>query len=331
MAQIGFPNLAKSIKLPNGTTYAYVHVPPKDDKPYLLLLHGFPSSSYDWRHQILYFEERGYGLIVPDLLGYGGTDKPKEKEAYKLKKMSDEVVGILDAEAVKVCVGVGHDWGSTFLSRLANYYPDRFTKFCWMGVGYTAPTDEDFSVGAINEMTKKTIGWPVFGYWHFFNDEDAGALMDRNHDSVDSLCYPHDPLWMKDNMCYPGAARTYFLEQKVGPLAPWVSKEELATHDKIFAAEDGGYGPPLNWYRCQISNLNAGDDRGIPEEKRHINQPTLMIAAKLDYICVPAIQVGGMQPFVKDLKVVEVESAHWNQLERPLETNRALEEFVEGK
>jgi len=33
---------------------------------------------------------------VPDLLGYGGTYKPIEKEQYRLKKMSEEAVGILD-------------------------------------------------------------------------------------------------------------------------------------------------------------------------------------------------------------------------------------------
>ena len=85
-------------------------MPAKDSNPYLLFLHGFPASAYDWRHQIRYFSELGYGLIVPDLLGYGATDKPTEKEAYRLKKMSDEVVAILDAYKVGKVVGVGHDW-----------------------------------------------------------------------------------------------------------------------------------------------------------------------------------------------------------------------------
>ena len=70
--------------------------------------------------------------------------------------------------------------GSLFLSRLATYYPDRFTKFCWIDVGYNVPTGEEFSIDAVDEMAKQIIGWPIFGYWHFFNDEDAGPLMDRN-------------------------------------------------------------------------------------------------------------------------------------------------------
>ena len=110
MAGLGLPDITTSTKLSNGTTYSYVHVPAKDGKPYLLLLHGFPSSAYDWRHQVNHFSDRGYGLIIPDLLGYGGTDKPTEKDSYRLKKMSDEFAEILDTLKVEKVVGVGHDW-----------------------------------------------------------------------------------------------------------------------------------------------------------------------------------------------------------------------------
>lgn len=47
---------------------------------------------------------------MPDLLGYGGTDKPLTKEEYRLKKMSNEVAGILDACGAEMAIGVGHDW-----------------------------------------------------------------------------------------------------------------------------------------------------------------------------------------------------------------------------
>lgn len=110
MANIAFPDLSTTSRLPNGTTYAYVHVKPESNKPYILFLHGFPDTSYVWKRQIEYFSKKGYGLVVPDLLGYGGTDKPKEPEAYRLKKMSDEIVGILDHHEIKEVIGVSHDW-----------------------------------------------------------------------------------------------------------------------------------------------------------------------------------------------------------------------------
>ena len=48
--------------------------------------------------------------MAPDLLGYGGTDKPSEVTAYTTEKMSQEIVAILDAEGVDRIVGVAHDW-----------------------------------------------------------------------------------------------------------------------------------------------------------------------------------------------------------------------------
>lgn len=88
-----------------------MHVAPScDDKPYILFLHGWPSSAYDWRHQIVYFKEKGYGIIAPDLLGYGGTDKPTEVEAYRAKAMAEEVIELLNCEKVETVLGVGHDW-----------------------------------------------------------------------------------------------------------------------------------------------------------------------------------------------------------------------------
>lgn len=110
MASIGFPAASAKLHLPNGTKYGFVHIKPSDDKPYLLLCHGFPSSSYDWRHQINHFAGLGYGVLAPDLLGYGDTDKPSNPVAYRLKKLCDEVVAILDSLQIDKVVGVAHDW-----------------------------------------------------------------------------------------------------------------------------------------------------------------------------------------------------------------------------
>ena len=93
----------------------YVHVKPStsSNKPYILLLHGFPSSSYDWRHQIDFLAKEGYGVLAPDLLGYGDTDKPTDIEAYKGKKMAGEAASLLDALGIDLAIGVGHDWSVT--------------------------------------------------------------------------------------------------------------------------------------------------------------------------------------------------------------------------
>ena len=103
--------MMKNARLPtSGRTYRYAINPPLEkEKPYLLFLHGFPESSYSWINQIEYFTRRGYGIIAPDLLGTGGTDKPAALEAYSLKTMSSEIAELLECEGIEKVVGVSHD------------------------------------------------------------------------------------------------------------------------------------------------------------------------------------------------------------------------------
>lgn len=106
-----FPEISKKTTLSDGTSYAYIRVPAADaNKPTFLLLHGFPSSSYDWRRIVPKLKESGYGIIAPDLLGYGDSDKPEEVDAYSFKRMADHVVEIVHDEGLNRVIGVGHDW-----------------------------------------------------------------------------------------------------------------------------------------------------------------------------------------------------------------------------
>lgn len=110
MALSCFPNISKGIELADGTHYAYAYAAASASKPTFLLLHGFPSSSYDWRHQVHALTAKGFGVLVPDLLGYGDTDSPVEVEAYSLKRMSGHLTEIMTNEGIEKVIGVGHDW-----------------------------------------------------------------------------------------------------------------------------------------------------------------------------------------------------------------------------
>jgi pimeloyl-ACP methyl ester carboxylesterase len=60
------------------------HVVDEGNGPAVLLLHGFLDSSHLWRHQIPALTSVGFRAIVPDLRGFGNSDKPEETEAYAL-------------------------------------------------------------------------------------------------------------------------------------------------------------------------------------------------------------------------------------------------------
>jgi pimeloyl-ACP methyl ester carboxylesterase len=76
------PSAYKKLTLSRGLTYNYYYSKAGEGKPTLVLAHGFPSSSWDWKNQVTFFKAKGFGLIVPDMLGYGGTDKPTDTKKY---------------------------------------------------------------------------------------------------------------------------------------------------------------------------------------------------------------------------------------------------------
>jgi pimeloyl-ACP methyl ester carboxylesterase len=93
-----------------GLNYHYYFSAAKDNKPTITLLHGFPSSSFDWHNQVAHLQQLGYGAIVPDMLGYGGTAKPVDPSQYQFKLIVKDIVDIIDAEGVERAVVIGHDW-----------------------------------------------------------------------------------------------------------------------------------------------------------------------------------------------------------------------------
>jgi soluble epoxide hydrolase/lipid-phosphate phosphatase len=174
-----FPADFKTLCLSSGVTYGYVFVPATFKKRTILFLHGFPSSSYDWRHQISHFSQAGYGVLAPDLLGYGSSDQPQSVLQYAASKMASEIVEIMDYERLDQVHGVGHDWGSFLLSRLANYYDARFHSYSFLDVAYMAPGLE-FHVSSAEEASREKFGYSQFGFWKFLIEDDAATLIGQH-------------------------------------------------------------------------------------------------------------------------------------------------------
>ena len=118
-------------------------------------------------------------MIAPDLLGYGDSSKPTEISAYDQTILAKDVMEILDYEKLPVVVGIGHDWGSLFLSTVARLYPKRFSLLIFLAVGYAASQAPLTDINAIDAQAKKLIGRPTFGYWHFHNRPDCASILEN--------------------------------------------------------------------------------------------------------------------------------------------------------
>lgn len=109
----------KTFKTSRGYTYTYyLHKTSSTNKPAIVFCHGWPDNAHLWAEIVPALLESGHPLVIPDLLGYDGTDKPTDIQAYNSKGMTDDVYELVDSEGLDKIIPAGHDWGSYFASRL---------------------------------------------------------------------------------------------------------------------------------------------------------------------------------------------------------------------
>ncbi|KAK5058919.1 hypothetical protein LTR84_011183 [Exophiala bonariae] len=109
----------------------------KIKKGTILLIHGFPETSYQFRHVMAPLAEAGYHVIAPDKTGHGLSSKPignvhqqdpftKKSLAKDLHRLLTEHIGIHD----KIHV-VGHDIGGMVAHAYACQFPDHVASVTW--------------------------------------------------------------------------------------------------------------------------------------------------------------------------------------------------------
>ncbi|KAH9916902.1 Alpha/Beta hydrolase protein [Fomitopsis serialis] len=316
----------KEITTKRSIKYSYYSSSGDASKPTLLFVHGFPSTSYDWRNQVAFFKAKGHSIIAPDMLGYGGTDKPAETALYKHSAMCADVIDILDAENVSKAIVIGHDWGAPLVGHLAVRYRERFLAFAFLAVGYT-PSFANFNYETAMATVKQAIGYEPYGYWRFFVEEGTDQVMKDHLESTLGIIHPADPATWKEDLCVPGAAKAALLADKRTPIASYVTPE-VKQHLTDMIVKDG-LGGALNWYKVILSGLAAEDDKGIPQERLPLPLPVLYIGGKQDCVNPSALALRTSTQLCSDLTVKELDTGHWLQLEAPDEVNETLKEWVE--
>lgn len=104
---------------------AYVDEGPRDGRA-VLLLHGEPSWSYLYRHIIPALAASGHRVLAPDLIGFGRSDKPADRDDYTYERhvaWLSQWLTILDLRDVTLFC---QDWGGLLGLRLVAAFPQRF-------------------------------------------------------------------------------------------------------------------------------------------------------------------------------------------------------------
>ena len=149
----------------DGLRVHYVDEGPSDADP-VVMLHGEPSWSYLYRKMIPIVAGAGHRVIAPDLVGFGRSDKPTERDAYTyaahVEWMRCLLFDRLDLQNITL---VCQDWGGLIGLRLVAEHPDRFARVV---AANTLLPQGDQQPGPAFDMWKKMSqempSWaPLFG------------------------------------------------------------------------------------------------------------------------------------------------------------------------
>jgi len=162
------PNYLDDLDGFDGLRCHYLDLGPPDAEQTFFCVHGQPTWAYLFRHMIPVFLESGARVIVPDLFGFGRSDKPIEQSTYTFSFHRNMLLTFTSRLDLTDLTLVGQDWGGILGLTLPMEPPNRFSRLLIMN---TALGTGDLPLG------KGFIAWRQ---WCRDNpDLSAGRLLGR--------------------------------------------------------------------------------------------------------------------------------------------------------
>ncbi len=287
--------------------------------PAIILLHGFPELAFSWRFQLPALAAAGFRAIAPDQRGYGATSVPPNVDDYSIERLSDDILGLLDALQLESAVFAGHDWGAMLLWHMATFVPGRIEKLIILNIPhYPRPPADPI------DIWRRRFG-DDFYIVNFQNSDEADREFAADTEHFFDVMMRRNVITRKVYDRLPDERKVVSLLKAIRHKTP--RGDALLTRDErdYFAAAfaRSGFSGPINWYRNFSHNwqiLEGFDQR--------VDIPTLFIGAVDDVLIRPE-HIEGMRPLVTDLDIHMLEHCgHWSQQEKPDEVNRVMIDWL---
>jgi len=136
----------------DGVRVHYVDEGPRSAAP-VLLLHGEPSWSFLYRKMIPGLVDAGHRVVAPDLVGFGRSDKPAQREDYTYARHVAWMAGVLAALDLQDTTLFCQDWGGLLGLRLVAEHPERFARVVAANTGL--PTGDE-------KVSEAFLAWQAF-------------------------------------------------------------------------------------------------------------------------------------------------------------------------
>ncbi len=103
---------------------AYMFLPPEKDKPVVTLFHGKNFNGSYWESTALLLQSQGYGVLIPDQVGFGKSSKPTQYQ-YSFATLANNTRQLMQSLNIAKSIIVGHSMGGMLATRFALLSPDK--------------------------------------------------------------------------------------------------------------------------------------------------------------------------------------------------------------
>lgn len=302
--------------------------------PLVILCHGWPESWYSWRHQIPAIANAGFTAVAYDVRGYGETDKPHAIEAYTLKELAADVVGIADALGHDTFITIGHDWGGPIALTTALLYPQRVYATGSLSVPHlTRPPLPTLDLW--REIYKDQFFYQLYFLNEGMAEEEFEADLARSlflvYTAIDArgMQYQQQSAEGGFTGAKPADAKLLDGMTHFDTFPDWFTQSDLDYLVSQF--ELSGKRGPYNRYRAQ--NLDWHELAHL--EGATIQQPAFFITGEFDPVSkfVP-LSTSFVEHVKKNYENLLISRelpnvGHWTAEEAPQEVNATIIEFLE--
>ena len=285
----------------------------QQQRPLVVLLHGFPELAYTWRKVMPSLAEAGYHVVAPDQRGYGlttGWQATYDGDLAPFRQLSLvwDVVGLVTALGYRAAEAVvGHDIGSPVAAYCALARPDMFRSVALMSAPFAGPPVPGAEISRDLDAELAVLDTPRKHYQHYFRGPDAAAHMDsppqglhnflRAYFHVKSADWPgNDPFPLADGSAGELARMPYYyvmerdrtMPETVADEMPsatrishcqWLPDHQLAVYTQMFQAT--GFQGGLQWYRAFAEPATTRELRQFSGQT--LDVPSCFIAGEKDW------------------------------------------------
>lgn len=260
----------------------------------LVLIHGWPESSYCWNSLLPLMNEK-YRLIRPDTRGMGDSERTLDRNAYLKQELALDIIALLDELDVKEFGLVGHDWGGVIAQEIALAVPERVRRLCLMNI--IVITNGKGNLAAREAL--KNSGYTYNWYQTFQQQENLPEAMIPGNEET----------WLR-----------HFLRMAKQKPFPEEAVQEYIRTFKI----PGTATTSANYYRTLYQDMKRWP--GLFGQK--FKMPGMYIHGTRDIVIIPEYTHFLEECFV-DFELVKLDVGHFVQEEAPEEVAQAMNRFFE--